>query len=278
MMPTFTDVELDYLRAQRLGRLATVDAAGAPQNNPVGFRLEVDSGQIIIGGHAMGKSRKYRNVAHNPYVSFVVDDLASVDPWRVRGVEVRGVAEALADVNPPMPGLGREILRITPRWIGSWGLVAGRAGLDSRGHQATMAPSLAEVRKLVETFFYGYDERHTDAAWLAAIFTEDVTVHFPAGGHTGRDGLDETLRRIGALWGPTLHQTSDYRGDPLGIRTRFTAKLNASHVHRGDDPGAHLHIGAIISGMAIRGPSGTRLSRLDIDLVWTQGDPPTPPR
>jgi pyridoxamine 5'-phosphate oxidase family protein len=136
MMLTFTDVELDYLRGQRLGRLATVDAAGAPQNNPVGFWIEPDSGQIVIGGYAMGKSRKYRNVARNPYVSFVVDDLVSVDPWRVRGVEVRGVAEALADVDPPMPGLGREILRITPRWIGSWGLIAGRTGLDSRGHQA----------------------------------------------------------------------------------------------------------------------------------------------
>jgi pyridoxamine 5'-phosphate oxidase family protein len=104
MVLTFTDVELDYLREQRLGRLATVDAAGAPQNNPVGFRLEPDSGQIVIGGYATGKSRKYRNVTRNPYVSFVVDDLASVDLWRVRGVEVREVAEALADVDPPMPG------------------------------------------------------------------------------------------------------------------------------------------------------------------------------
>jgi pyridoxamine 5'-phosphate oxidase family protein len=137
MVLTFTDVELDYLQGQRLGRLATVDAAGAPQNNPVGFWIEPGSGQIAIGGYAMGKSRKYRNVVRNPYVSFVVDDLVSVDPWRVRGVEVRGVAEALADVDPPMPGLGREILRITPRWIGSWGLIAGHTGLDSRGHQAT---------------------------------------------------------------------------------------------------------------------------------------------
>ena len=62
-------------------------------------------------------------------------------------------------------------------------------------------------------------------AWLASMFTEDVTVRLPAGGHTGCDGLDETLRTIVALWGPTLHQTSDYRIDPLGSHTRFTAKL-----------------------------------------------------
>lgn len=53
----------------------------------------------------------------------------------MRGVDVRGVAEALADVDPPMLGLGREVLRITPRWIGSWVLVEGRTGLDSRGHR-----------------------------------------------------------------------------------------------------------------------------------------------
>jgi hypothetical protein len=88
-----------------------------------------------------------------------------------------------------------------------------------------VAPSLTEVRNLVETFFYGYDERRTNAAWLASMFTEDVTVRLPAGGHTGCDGLDETLRTIVALWGPTLHQTSDYRIDPLGSHTRFTAKL-----------------------------------------------------
>jgi pyridoxamine 5'-phosphate oxidase family protein len=151
MRPTFTDVELEYLQGQRLGRLATVDAAGAPQNNPVGFRLDPNSGQIIIGGRAMGKSRKYRNVLRNPYVSFVVDDLVSVDPWRVRGVEVRGVAEALADVDPPMPGLGGEMLRITPRWIGSWGLVAGRTGVDSRGRQAVATPPPEEVPALIET-------------------------------------------------------------------------------------------------------------------------------
>ena len=37
-MNIFTDAELGYLGSQRLGRLATVDAEGAPQNNPVGFR------------------------------------------------------------------------------------------------------------------------------------------------------------------------------------------------------------------------------------------------
>lgn len=122
--PTFTAPELGYLRSQRLGRLATVDGKGAPQNNPVGFVVDEATSQILIGGFAMGTTRKFKNVRGHPEVAFVVDDLASVSPWVVRGVEVRGAAEALTDVDPTMPGMSREVIRITPRWIRSWGVDA----------------------------------------------------------------------------------------------------------------------------------------------------------
>jgi pyridoxamine 5'-phosphate oxidase family protein len=122
MPPTLTTEDLRYLHSQRLGRLATVDASGAPQNNPVGFAVDEATGQILIGGIAMGETRKFRNVQGNPNVALVVDDLASVDPWVVRGVEVRGVAEALVEVDPPMGGMSREVIRITPQWIHRWGI------------------------------------------------------------------------------------------------------------------------------------------------------------
>jgi pyridoxamine 5'-phosphate oxidase family protein len=125
MPSTLTADDLTYLQSQHLGRLATVDAAGAPQNNPVGFMVDETTGQILIGGMAMGESRKFRNVQGNPQVALVVDDLASIDPWLVRGVEVRGVAEALVDVDPPMAMMSREVIRITPRWIYSWGIGSG---------------------------------------------------------------------------------------------------------------------------------------------------------
>lgn len=121
----FTAAEVDYLQSQHLGRLATVDSSGAPQNNPVGFVLDRATGQLVIGGLSMGSSRKFRNVLANPKVAFVVDDLASIDPWTPRGIEVRGLAEALADVDPPMPGFSSEVIRITPTWIGTWGLQPG---------------------------------------------------------------------------------------------------------------------------------------------------------
>jgi pyridoxamine 5'-phosphate oxidase family protein len=133
MALTFTPEELEYLRSQRLGRLATVDSAGAPQANPVGFLLDEATGQIVVGGMAMAKTRKFRNIGHDPKVAFVVDDIVSTDPWQVRGVEIRGEAEALTDADPPRPGMSRELIRITPTWIGSWGIDPSRLGLHGRG-------------------------------------------------------------------------------------------------------------------------------------------------
>jgi pyridoxamine 5'-phosphate oxidase family protein len=119
--PLSADV-IEYLSSQRLGRLATVDAHGAPQNNPVGFRYNADLGTIDLGGRNMGASRKFRNLATNPKVAFVVDDIASVQPWRVRCVEIRGHAEALRDQVPYMAGMSAEIIRIHPDRVISFGL------------------------------------------------------------------------------------------------------------------------------------------------------------
>ena len=116
-----SDVQRKYLRSQYLGRLATVRPDGTPQNNPVGFRVD-DEGRILIGGARMGGSRKFQNVKTNPAVAFVVDDLASVKPWRPRMVEIRGTAEAIEDVEPFGPGYSREQIRITPRRIIAMGL------------------------------------------------------------------------------------------------------------------------------------------------------------
>jgi pyridoxamine 5'-phosphate oxidase family protein len=122
MTVPFSDTELAYLGSQRLGRLATVDAHGAPQNSPVGFRYNPELGTVDIGGRAMGASRKFRNLATNPSVAFVVDDIVSVQPWRVRCVEIRGHAEALTGQAPLMPGMTGEIIRIHPVRIISFGL------------------------------------------------------------------------------------------------------------------------------------------------------------
>jgi pyridoxamine 5'-phosphate oxidase family protein len=128
----FTDTERAYLQSQPLGRLATVDAGGAPQNNPVGVFLDEETGDVVIGGYAMGATRKFRNVRANAEVALVVDDLVSMDPWTARGLEIRGTAAALSDVDPPVSFMSREIIRITPTWVTAWGLDPDLPGRQTR--------------------------------------------------------------------------------------------------------------------------------------------------
>ncbi|MFJ4342476.1 PPOX class F420-dependent oxidoreductase [Streptomyces sp. NPDC088915] len=116
----FTELELAYLDEQNLGRLATVSPKGQPQVRPVAFTVNRELGTIDIGGHSMGKTQKFRNARANPLVSLVVDDIPSTDPWQVRCVEVRGIAEAIE--GPPTTGYSKDLIRIRPTRILTLGL------------------------------------------------------------------------------------------------------------------------------------------------------------
>jgi pyridoxamine 5'-phosphate oxidase family protein len=126
-MSNFTEDEVAYLRGQRLGRLATVRRNGTVQNNPVGFGYNEKLQTIDIGGWNMADSRKFRNVADGSKVAFVVDDIASVDPWRVRCLEIRGDAEALTQPEDSTANAGGPIIRIYPRRVLSFGIAPEHA-------------------------------------------------------------------------------------------------------------------------------------------------------
>jgi pyridoxamine 5'-phosphate oxidase family protein len=115
-MSAFTPAELEYLVAKPLGRIATAQTDGTLQVSPVGFTYNPAHESIDISGYRMGQSRKFRNIADNGRVAFVVDDLATVRPWRPRCVEIRGHAEAIQD-SPVGP-----IIRIHPRRVISFGI------------------------------------------------------------------------------------------------------------------------------------------------------------
>lgn len=120
-MAGFSDAELDYLTSERrLGRIATADARGRPQVTPVGmWRYNPALGTIDVTGRDFATTRKYRNVEANPHAAIVVDDVASVTPWRPRAVIVEGRAEAV----PAGEGSG-PLIRIHPDRVISWGLEA----------------------------------------------------------------------------------------------------------------------------------------------------------
>jgi pyridoxamine 5'-phosphate oxidase family protein len=122
----FSPNELEYLKGQRLARLATAGEDGAPHVVPVGFRVSERGDAIEVGGHGIGKSKKYRDLKANPKVALVVDDLASVNPWTPRGIEVRGTAELHESGGAAKFGQGWDEawIRIVPQRIVSWGIEA----------------------------------------------------------------------------------------------------------------------------------------------------------
>jgi pyridoxamine 5'-phosphate oxidase family protein len=112
----FTAAEREYLSSQRLGRIATAAADATPDVAPVGFRIDDDT--IVVGGIDITRTVKYRNVLATGKAAFVVDDLESVEPWRPRGVKVRGPARVVEHQES-------AVIVIEPATVWSWGLNEG---------------------------------------------------------------------------------------------------------------------------------------------------------
>ena len=115
-MTVFTDAELTYLAGQRIARLATASLAGEPDVSAVGFWVEADT--LVSGGLDLTKTIRHRHLSENPQATIVIDDLESIDPWRPRGVKVRGTATIESTDE------GTKI-RIRPTVIWSWGINVG---------------------------------------------------------------------------------------------------------------------------------------------------------
>jgi pyridoxamine 5'-phosphate oxidase family protein len=120
-MSHFTAAELAYMRnSATLARIATVGADGTPHVVPVGWSYDPDHDAIEVGGFNLTETKKFRDVERHARAAIVIDDLASRNPWRPRGIEIRGRAEAV--------GGPRPVIRIHPERIVSWGLESDRVG------------------------------------------------------------------------------------------------------------------------------------------------------
>jgi pyridoxamine 5'-phosphate oxidase family protein len=119
-MSVFTDGEQRYLSERRLGRIATVGRDGTPHVVPVGWSFNSEHDAIDVGGRDFAKTKKFRDVRRSGRAAIVIDDLLSTDPWRPRGVEVRGRAEAIDGERP--------LIRIHPERVVSWGIESDELG------------------------------------------------------------------------------------------------------------------------------------------------------
>lgn len=111
----FTEAELAYLHEMgRLGRIATVGSDGTPHVVPSGWAHNRELDTIDVTGHAVEETKKFRDVLRSGRAAIVIDDVASVNPWRPRAIEVRGRAEAVREPE--------ALIRIHPERIVSWGV------------------------------------------------------------------------------------------------------------------------------------------------------------
>lgn len=97
--------ELDFLRSQRTGRLATVGPSGWPHVMPVMYQLNED-GSLEFDADGV----KLRNLTSDPRAALVVD---AAGPKR--GLAVQGRTALV----------GPERIRLEPARAYSWGLEAG---------------------------------------------------------------------------------------------------------------------------------------------------------
>ena len=112
-MSAFSEGELRYLLGERrLAHLATVGKDGTPHVTPVGWIYNAEHDTIDVSGHSPKQTKRYRDVLRTGRAAVVIDDV--LPPWKPRGVEIRGRAEALDQPTP--------LIRIHPERIVSWGI------------------------------------------------------------------------------------------------------------------------------------------------------------
>jgi pyridoxamine 5'-phosphate oxidase family protein len=98
----FTAAELEFLRSQRIGRLATAGLTGWPHVVPVMYTMN-DDGSLDFDVDGV----KLRNLTHEPRAAMVVDAMGPR-----RGIAMQGRVELLAP----------ERARLNPVRKFAWGL------------------------------------------------------------------------------------------------------------------------------------------------------------
>jgi pyridoxamine 5'-phosphate oxidase family protein len=123
-MSAFTDLEIEYMAGQKLGRVATVGADGQPHVVPTTFRYNADEDAIDVGGMRMSQTKKTRDVRRTGRASIVIDDV--LPPWQPRMIEVRGTAEVLPSGGKAFgDNFEDTIVRIRPARIIAFGIDPG---------------------------------------------------------------------------------------------------------------------------------------------------------
>jgi pyridoxamine 5'-phosphate oxidase family protein len=138
--PMFSEREMEYLKSQRLARIATAAIVSSKKEDkqeeeqeeqgsiqpdvvPVGF--DFDGNYLYVSGMNLLKSTKYKNILKNNKDAIVIDDLRTVDPWDPLGIKIYGTADIVTRQGGYMESTGHsnyQYIRITPNKKWSWGI------------------------------------------------------------------------------------------------------------------------------------------------------------
>ena len=98
-----------------------MQADGTLQVNPVGFTYNVELDTFDIHGFRLSAQPQVPQRRREQPGGIVVDDVPSVDPSRVRCLEVRGDTEVVVSTGRSQDGLDDAVIRIHPERIISSG-------------------------------------------------------------------------------------------------------------------------------------------------------------
>jgi hypothetical protein len=157
---------------------------------------------------------------------------------------------------------------------------APQAGEAPAADLARLVRSLsdrADISDLIDRYITAFDrltDEPRDEQWYRSVFTEDIRLVFPVGGHAGIDGLAEFNRAARAKWARTHHLTANHLVTLDGDRATVRAHLLVTHVPDAGGTAHQLSTGSHFDVTAVRTPAGWRLAEVVFTLVWISGEPP----
>jgi uncharacterized protein (TIGR02246 family) len=142
---------------------------------------------------------------------------------------------------------------------------------------ATEHTDRSQVGALLSRYFAAVDDKRLDAETVAATFTPDGRVVRPNGAAlVGRDAILSSQNESFVRFRVTHHMITDHLIERDRDTIRVRANMQAMHLwadaHR--DPHelqTHFVAGGVIQAVAVRTPTGWRLSELGLRPTWRTG-------
>ena len=206
---------------------------------PSGFGYDVERDTIELHGFELERTKKFRDVHRSRRAAVVIDDLRSIEPWRPRGIEVRGAAEAVREP--------RAAIRVHAERIVSWGIESEEVGRRSARSVRKEAPAPQGIPPEV------------DVAGTALLVIDMQRGFLEPGSPLQAPGGGQVLGVLERVI--------------AGCRARGVPVLYTQHVHRRDGSDMGL-LGAVYEQLAVAEPllEGTPSVAIDPRIAPEPGE------